>query len=116
MRTCNLEPFVLISAYRFLHLNILFRFTNNLLSTAQQVWLQKFGGAKDPMKQFSDIIKDERLDINKSVPGLSSTKKEARQAEKLTTEGPRPGERLVVCLSDFTVFLVFFWLFVVLIC
>ncbi|GAY43974.1 ALBINO3-like protein 1 [Citrus sinensis] len=71
----------------------LYWFTNNLLSTAQQVWLQKFGGAKDPMKQFSDIIKDERLDINKSVPGLSSTKKEAGQAEKLTTEGPRPGER-----------------------
>ncbi|KDO82109.1 hypothetical protein CISIN_1g0092851mg, partial [Citrus sinensis] len=71
----------------------LYWFTNNLLSTAQQVWLQKFGGAKDPMKQFSDIIKDERLDINKSVPGLSSTKKEARQAEKLTTEGPRPGEK-----------------------
>lgn len=76
--------------------NLLFRFTNNLLSTAQQVSLQKFGGAKDPMKQFSDIVKDEQLDIQKSVPGLNSTKKEARQAENLTTEGPRPGERLVV--------------------
>ncbi|KAK0574022.1 hypothetical protein LWI29_017080 [Acer saccharum] len=75
----------------------LYWFTNNILSTAQQVWLQKRGNAKNPMKQFNDIIKENQLEVKKSVPELKSIElkstKEASQAEKLTTEGPRPGER-----------------------
>ncbi|KAL5760035.1 hypothetical protein ACOSQ2_018873 [Xanthoceras sorbifolium] len=76
----------------------LYWFTNNILSTAQQVWLQKLGNAKNPMSQLSDIMKEDQLEIKKSVSELKSTelksiKKEASQAEKLTAEGLRPGER-----------------------
>lgn len=72
------------------------RFTNNILSTVQQVWLQKFGGAKNPMREFSDSIKEGQLEIQKPVSRLNSTKEEVRQREKLTVEGVRPGERFVV--------------------
>lgn len=89
-------------------LNLLPRFTNNILSTAQQVWLQKFGGAKNPMKQFSDIIKEDQVDIQKSVSGLNSSRKEARQGEELNAEGLRPGDRQVVYFTDFTALLVLF--------
>ncbi|KAJ4710950.1 Inner membrane ALBINO3-like protein 1, chloroplastic [Melia azedarach] len=47
----------------------LYWFTNNILSTAQQV------------------------DIQKSVSGLNSSRKEARQGEELNAEGLRPGDR-----------------------
>ncbi|XP_044489558.1 ALBINO3-like protein 1, chloroplastic [Mangifera indica] len=71
----------------------LYWFTNNILSTVQQVWLQKFGGAKNPIKIFSDSIKEEELEIPKSVSRLNTTKEEVKQREKLTVEGLRPGER-----------------------
>lgn len=73
------------------------RLTNNILSTAQQVWLQKLGGAKNPVRQVpGDIMKDDLTQVQKSMPKLNSTKaEEARQSEK-TSEGPRPGERLVI--------------------
>ncbi|KAG8641685.1 hypothetical protein MANES_12G018900v8 [Manihot esculenta] len=65
----------------------LYWFTNNILSTAQQVWLQKLGGAKNP------VIPEDQLSVQKSVPELDSTKYKAEQVEKLTPEGLRPGER-----------------------
>ncbi|KAL5552714.1 hypothetical protein UlMin_040115 [Ulmus minor] len=72
----------------------LYWFTNNILSTAQQVWLQKLGGAKIPVKQFSaDVIKEEQPQVAKSTPELTSTLKDITQGEKSTPEGPRPGER-----------------------
>lgn len=81
----------------------LYWFTNNLLSTAQQVWLQKFGGAKNPISQLNDtILKEDEPQIQKSVSALNSaqsvsapksTQKDARQEVKLTSEGLRPGER-----------------------
>ncbi|KAL6969342.1 ALBINO3-like protein 1, chloroplastic [Sarracenia purpurea var. burkii] len=71
----------------------LYWFTNNILSTAQQTWLQKSVAAKNPMSRFSDtIIKEEPPQIQKSIVETSTTKKEA-QGEKLTSEGIRPGER-----------------------
>lgn len=86
-----------------------YRLTNNLLSTAQQVWLQKFGGAKNPISELSDtVIKEEEpqirksvsatksvstLNPTKSVSALTSTQKDAKQEVKLTSEGLRPGER-----------------------
>lgn len=91
-----------------------YRFTNNLLSTAQQVWLQKFGGAKNPISQLNDtIIKEDEPQIQKSVSALNSaqsvsapksTQKDARQEVKLTSEGLRPGERLVVLSISFLCF------------
>lgn len=72
----------------------LYWLTNNILSTAQQVWLQKLGGAKNLVGTITDdVIKEEKLQIQKSVSELDATKEEVRQGEKLTSEGPRPGER-----------------------
>ncbi|XP_045812957.1 ALBINO3-like protein 1, chloroplastic [Trifolium pratense] len=81
----------------------LYWFTNNILSTLQQIWLQKLGGAKNPLSQVLDdnvrndpmqIQKNDPMQIQKSVSKLNSTKvEEARKDEKLTSEGPRPGDR-----------------------
>ncbi|KAJ7945486.1 Inner membrane ALBINO3-like protein 1, chloroplastic [Quillaja saponaria] len=72
----------------------LYWLTNNILSTAQQVWLQKLGGAKNTVTQFrDDVIKEDQKQIQKSVSEVYSPLKEAKQGEKLTSEGPQPGER-----------------------
>ncbi|GKV43527.1 hypothetical protein SLEP1_g50808 [Rubroshorea leprosula] len=83
----------------------LYWFTNNILSTAQQVWLQKLGGAKNLLGQqdvtlkgeskpfFDDISKEEQSHNQKSLTELNSTRKAAKQEEKLTSEGLLPGER-----------------------
>ncbi|GFZ00028.1 OxaA/YidC-like membrane insertion protein [Actinidia rufa] len=82
----------------------LYWFTNNILSTVQQVWLQKLGGAKNPTSKFSDtIIKEKSSQIQSSIIESSttdlkkiiesSTIKKEPQGEKLTSDGLRPGER-----------------------
>ncbi|XP_051122168.1 ALBINO3-like protein 1, chloroplastic [Andrographis paniculata] len=72
----------------------LYWFTNNILSTAQQVWLRKMGGAKNPMKELSDkSTKKMQSEILKSVSETAAIKKEVKKEEKLTPEGLRPGER-----------------------
>ncbi|KAK7280927.1 hypothetical protein RIF29_08503 [Crotalaria pallida] len=74
----------------------LYWLTNNVLSTAQQVWLQKLGGAKNPIGKIQDdVLKDDLSQIQKSVSKLTSTKPEAarRIEEKVTPKGPQPGER-----------------------
>lgn len=77
------------------------RFTNNILSTLQQIWLQKLGGAKNPLRQvLDDNVKNvELMQVQKSVSNLNSTKIEkARKDSKLTSEGPRPGDKLVIII------------------
>lgn len=60
----------------------------------QQVWLQKLGGAKIPVTQFSNDIEKELSQSQKSVSEIISAKKEEpKQTEELTPEGLRPGER-----------------------
>lgn len=92
---------------------ILCRFTNNILSTVQQVWLQKLGGAKNP------VIQEDQLWIQKTVSEINSTKMKtgevekltpedstkpkAGQIENLTPEGLRPGERFF----SFAIFAIF---------
>ncbi|OVA17609.1 Membrane insertase OXA1/ALB3/YidC [Macleaya cordata] len=73
----------------------LYWFTNNILSTTQQIWLQKLGGAKNTVIQFSeDTIKEEQQKIQKSVVEVNSTKPvESRQGDNLNAEGLRPGDR-----------------------
>ncbi|XP_038886227.1 ALBINO3-like protein 1, chloroplastic [Benincasa hispida] len=74
----------------------LYWLTNNILSTAQQAWLQKLGGAKNPDKQFIDeIIKQEQARVQSEPPKLNpiSSSTVSRQEEKLTAEGLKPGER-----------------------
>ncbi|KAL6569177.1 hypothetical protein OROHE_003458 [Orobanche hederae] len=70
-------------------------FTNNILSTVQQVWLRKLGGAKNPVKQFSDdSVKNEQSTVLKAISETPVAKKVVEKDEKITSEGLRPGERL----------------------
>lgn len=80
---------------RLLYLFSLFRFTNNILSTAQQVFLQKFGGASNPVSQFTDdIVKEAHSKtIQSSISETINIKDTAKVKEKHTPEGLRPGER-----------------------
>lgn len=92
----------------------LYWFTNNILSMAQQVWLQKLGGAKNPVRELNDdvnlsrgrsddvnlpmelnddVIREEQLRIQKSLSELKSSRNVAKQVEKVTSEGSRPGDR-----------------------
>ncbi|XP_010248757.1 PREDICTED: ALBINO3-like protein 1, chloroplastic [Nelumbo nucifera] len=72
----------------------LYWLTNNILSTTQQIWLQKLGGAKDPMAQFSDATSREELSkIQKPVIQAGSTVTETQQEENSTSGGLRRGER-----------------------
>ena len=54
------------------------RFTNNVLSTAQQVWLRKLGGAK-PV-------------VNEDASGIIT----AGRAKRSASQPARPGDRLVL--------------------
>ncbi|KAG8365990.1 hypothetical protein BUALT_Bualt17G0029500 [Buddleja alternifolia] len=82
----------------------LYWFTNNILSTVQQVWLRKLGGAKNPVTQFSDdSTKKEQSKVLKSISEAPAAVKSISEApaaknvvqkeEKLTSDGLRPGER-----------------------
>lgn len=77
--------------------------TNNILSTAQQVWLQKYGGAKNPVEKLTNLVtkedKTQKVEktisetlVQKSVSELKIPREKG--AEKVVTpEGPKPGER-----------------------
>ncbi|KAI3467634.1 hypothetical protein Pfo_024297 [Paulownia fortunei] len=72
----------------------LYWFTNNILSTVQQVWLRKLGGAKNPVKRLTDdSIKKEQSQVLKTISEAPAAKKVVKKEEKLTSEGLRPGER-----------------------
>lgn len=68
--------------------------TNNILSTAQQVYLRKLGGARTPLKQMiDDRTEKESPQILKSISEAPPVNKVVKKEEKLTPEGLRPGER-----------------------
>uniref|UniRef100_A0A0D3FRA2 Membrane insertase YidC/Oxa/ALB C-terminal domain-containing protein n=2 Tax=Oryza TaxID=4527 RepID=A0A0D3FRA2_9ORYZ len=76
----------------------LYWLTNNILSTAQQVWLQKLGGAKNPVKEYIDkLAKEESTNLGKPEPAIKSDplpkvgKPPASQEPK--PSGPQRGER-----------------------
>ncbi|KAJ4848737.1 ALBINO3-like protein 1, chloroplastic [Turnera subulata] len=72
----------------------LYWLTNNILSTGQQVWLQKLGGAENPVRPFKDdIVKEDQPQIVEPVSELNSIKTEVVERETSKSEGPRPGER-----------------------
>lgn len=74
----------------------LYWLTNNLLSTAQQVWLQKMGGAKNPIPQLSDdILKDEKPQLQELVfkEEQPQAQKSSQTEEVSPSTGLRPGER-----------------------
>ncbi|XP_052204916.1 ALBINO3-like protein 1, chloroplastic [Diospyros lotus] len=70
----------------------LYWFTNNILSTAQQVFLQKLGVANNPISKIGDnIIKEKQSQIQESVFETSTTK--VAGEGKVNKDGIRPGER-----------------------
>ncbi|KAL5210301.1 hypothetical protein ABZP36_005924 [Zizania latifolia] len=76
----------------------LYWLTNNILSTAQQVWLQKLGGAKNPVKEYIDkLAREESTNLGKYEPAIKSDslpkvdKPQASQEPK--PSGPQRGER-----------------------
>ncbi|CAJ1853564.1 unnamed protein product [Sphenostylis stenocarpa] len=72
----------------------LYWLTNNILSTAQQVWLQKLGGAKNPVRQVpGDIMKNDVTQVQKSISKLNSTAAEETRQNEKKSEGPRAGDR-----------------------
>ncbi|XP_010932280.1 ALBINO3-like protein 1, chloroplastic [Elaeis guineensis] len=79
----------------------LYWFTNNILSTAQQIWLQKLGGAKNPVKEYIDrTIRDESSNIpnsvsniEKSILDIETQKAKSSQGEKASPGGLPRGER-----------------------
>ncbi|PIN17770.1 hypothetical protein CDL12_09568 [Handroanthus impetiginosus] len=74
----------------------LYWLTNNILSTVQQVWLRKLGGAKNPISQLSDdSIKKEQPtpQVMKSISEAPAAEKVVKKEEKATSGGLRQGER-----------------------
>lgn len=77
------------------------RLTNNILSTAQQLWLQKLGGAKNPVQDYINIAtRDEASErqktpslMQKSVSEIEMSKPSQGQQEEISG-GLRRGERL----------------------
>ena len=62
--------------------HLILRFTNNVLSTAQQVWLRKLGGAK-PV-------------VNENASGIIT----AGRAKRSASQPERTGDRLVSYLRE----------------
>ncbi|KAK1314205.1 hypothetical protein QJS10_CPA06g01295 [Acorus calamus] len=71
----------------------LYWLTNNVLSTAQQVWLQKLGGAKNPVRDLAEKPTLEKSDSQKSILDVEPPKVEVRQVEMPSTTGLKPGDR-----------------------
>ncbi|XP_068665234.1 ALBINO3-like protein 1, chloroplastic isoform X2 [Aristolochia californica] len=62
----------------------LYWLTNNILSTAQQIWLQKLGGAKNPVLQYLDEknAAEQPAKVQKSMPEAESGKEKSKLGEK----------------------------------
>lgn len=83
----------------------LYWFTNNILSTLQQVYLQKMGGAKNPLGKLTDdfskeqspplkTISDEILKDEQSLPQQTAFETKSTQTvDKSPSTGLQPGER-----------------------
>lgn len=72
----------------------LYWLTNNILSTAQQVWLQKLVGAKNPVIQSSNDSVTQELS-KKQISAVETTTINVvpKEVKKQTPDGPRPGDR-----------------------
>ncbi|XP_051177115.1 inner membrane protein PPF-1, chloroplastic [Lolium perenne] len=71
----------------------LYWLTNNVLSSAQQVWLQKLGGAKNPVKEYIDkLAREESTNVEKSE---SADKSEAlpKDGKRQPGQVPKPSEQ-----------------------
>lgn len=71
----------------------LYWLTNNILSTGQQVWLRKLGGAKPVVEKDFDVIKNmEKLTTPKSQL-VANTNKPAKAEVVADSNKPRRGDR-----------------------
>ncbi|XP_071690941.1 ALBINO3-like protein 1, chloroplastic [Rutidosis leptorrhynchoides] len=71
----------------------LYWLTNNILSSAQQIWLQKMGGANNPVKKMKlEALKEERTKVEEPV-FQNTLVKEPPKTEKPDVQGYRPGDR-----------------------
>lgn len=71
----------------------LYWLTNNILSSAQQIWLQKMGGANNLAKKINyEVLKEELPKVQEPVFPTTSVK-EPPKIEKPDAQGYRPGER-----------------------
>ncbi|KAL8218879.1 hypothetical protein R6Q57_022252 [Mikania cordata] len=69
----------------------LYWLTNNILSSAQQIWLQKMGGANNPVKKLNyEMFKEDQPKAQESMFQTTSVKK---PPVKPDSQGYRPGER-----------------------
>ncbi|XP_076914159.1 ALBINO3-like protein 1, chloroplastic isoform X2 [Bidens hawaiensis] len=74
----------------------LYWLTNNILSSAQQIWLQKMGGANNPAKKINfEMLKEDQPKAKESVFKTTAVK-EPPKIEKPDAQGYRPGERSVI--------------------
>ncbi|KAL9271373.1 ALBINO3-like protein [Drosera capensis] len=95
----------------------LYWLTNNILSTAQQVWLQKLGGASNPLQKINEIndniLKEELAQVSQKQSSISELKSatavenqsytgelnsisefnSTKTVESQSSTGLRPGER-----------------------
>ncbi|KAG6515614.1 hypothetical protein ZIOFF_026043 [Zingiber officinale] len=76
--------------------------TNNILSTAQQIWLQKLGGAKNPVQDYINITtRDDSSTRQKTISTAQKTVSDvgadfsnpSQGQQNEITGGLRPGER-----------------------
>ncbi|XP_042378218.1 ALBINO3-like protein 1, chloroplastic [Zingiber officinale] len=80
----------------------LYWLTNNILSTAQQIWLQKLGGAKNPVQDYINITtRDDSSTRQKTISTAQKTVSDvgadfsnpSQGQQNEITGGLRPGER-----------------------
>uniref|UniRef100_A0A1D1YQW7 ALBINO3-like protein 1, chloroplastic n=1 Tax=Anthurium amnicola TaxID=1678845 RepID=A0A1D1YQW7_9ARAE len=72
----------------------LYWLTNNILSTAQQIWLQKLGGAKNRVKEFSDKMpRDLQQNVQKPDHDVRSNIVNSGEDVISSSTGLQPGER-----------------------
>ncbi|KAM0051325.1 putative membrane insertase YidC/ALB3/OXA1/COX18 [Helianthus debilis subsp. tardiflorus] len=77
------------------------RFTNNVLSTAQQVWLRKLGGAKPVVNEnASGIISAGQAKRSSSQPSETGARfKQLKEEEKRKSNKALPGQDIQVLAS-----------------
>ncbi|XP_062212997.1 ALBINO3-like protein 1, chloroplastic [Phragmites australis] len=76
----------------------LYWLTNNILSTAQQVWLQKLGGARNPVKEYIDKLSREgSTNVGKYESAVKSDSLpkpgKPQPSQEPKPSGPQRGER-----------------------
>lgn len=72
----------------------LYWLTNNILSSAQQIWLQKMGGANNPARKLKfESLEEDRSKVQEPVLFQTTSVQEPPKTEKPDAQGYRPGER-----------------------